>query len=88
MPAANLNTLLFALEQLARPGWLVIEDIHLHQTANWYPVWQIFQAAAGGGGSAGGQGGGVGGGGVGEGVRYQTLLVRDRVQHLFLVHKY
>ena len=42
---ANLNTLLFALEQLARPGWLVIEDIHIRE--NWFPVWRIFQVFVG-----------------------------------------
>ena len=34
--AANFNTLLFALDNIKVNGWIVIEDIHIHD--NWYSI--------------------------------------------------
>ena len=81
---ANLNTLIFALEQLEVPGWVVIEDIHLPD--NWRNVKEILDTA----GRVEIMCGQTGGQDSGKGctVRYRTYMVRDKFQHLFVVHKH
>ena len=63
---------------------MVIEDIHLPD--NWHAVKQILDTA-GQEEVICGQAGGQDGGKVCS-VRYRTYMVRDKFQHLFVVHKH